>query len=979
MDLKDSIKKIPPSTLLSFGVLQKSPDDKFLCPVCGNGEGEDGTGIDINFIDGFWIGHCFKCNRSFDNLHFLSHHFHLNCQHDFKLILQKSAKLFGIESEDDWKKFNAKSNAQNKKHKPKQTDSPPKDYSQVIRYAEMQVEEWLKENGGKFRGLTLQTLRHGRIGYLPRKYYDEPAAKFKPGEKAFPTRIPLPAVTIPFSNNNFQFRALVKVKNANEKEIRYDAPDGSKKDIFLLEDLKAAKAEDVFFMVEGAFDALSIIQAGFKAVALTGPSVTERMQSQLKPLEVKPSIILMLDDDKKDFADNEVEKLKKLGFKAAKAFLPTVISKKVEGSDLLEKVSIKDANDYLQADESDLKVCLQDILKSAVFEEAKSTAEDETSEKTNKRKTSKDFFPDCPVELYIPYGFKYSQGQLWKTFKTKGHDDEMILPFPVFVEKIRYLRTQDESKTNYDICFKRDGFWDKIYDVPAHRVSDARALSKVFSDNKMPIDSKTAARLSTYFSKMMLDPLNLKKVPETKIFKEAGWYDDHFKTFVYPTDKDGKYYVENSVHLETAFKKAGSRERLKELLLKIIFASPEARLAFGIVQAAPLVKPLKCRNIILHLWGSSEIGKTAIANALISSWGDPKTMQGSWGDTMNYILDRANNYNDLPVYIDDTQKMHKKTRENIDTILYRLEDGKTKGRLKGVQEHFVASDVRKASYVVMSTGEQPLRNSNSQQGVYTRVIDVHVTKEFMDAALAKECHEVTAENYGHFGEEYVESLIGKFDDLKEYRKSLYDKIRFKAARLNGWQGRFKDINTLTKDQVGLIDSHIQAFALGYTGLIAFCRAIFGESIVQGLLNMIDDDIDIFIKNNSISKLSSNAERMLPSIRELQYSNPKNFIFEREGGKPSYQSEDRTTWGIVRLNGGLDIYVAQFKKLVREMGAQSAEEIIEGLHDMGVLNEGNLKEHSRKHAKQIFLKMSDGKDVNTACISIKPAVIERQIE
>ena len=51
-NVKHEILAISPDTLHARGVIKLAGDNKsFVCPVCGNGEGEDGTGITPKFIE----------------------------------------------------------------------------------------------------------------------------------------------------------------------------------------------------------------------------------------------------------------------------------------------------------------------------------------------------------------------------------------------------------------------------------------------------------------------------------------------------------------------------------------------------------------------------------------------------------------------------------------------------------------------------------------------------------------------------------------------------------------------------------------------------------------------------------------------------------------------------------------------------------------------------------------------------------------
>ena len=59
-ETKSAISALEPATLEAHGVIQKAKTG-YICPLCGNGEGKDGTGIDLHEVNGTYLGKCFKC------------------------------------------------------------------------------------------------------------------------------------------------------------------------------------------------------------------------------------------------------------------------------------------------------------------------------------------------------------------------------------------------------------------------------------------------------------------------------------------------------------------------------------------------------------------------------------------------------------------------------------------------------------------------------------------------------------------------------------------------------------------------------------------------------------------------------------------------------------------------------------------------------------------------------------------------------
>ena len=105
-DVKTQIKNIPPEELAARGVIvpaRTKANGKltYICPECGNGEGDSGDGIAFEYKDGAWLAKCFKCGKGFDNFILLALHYHLDPRADFPEICRRAAADFGLSADND--------------------------------------------------------------------------------------------------------------------------------------------------------------------------------------------------------------------------------------------------------------------------------------------------------------------------------------------------------------------------------------------------------------------------------------------------------------------------------------------------------------------------------------------------------------------------------------------------------------------------------------------------------------------------------------------------------------------------------------------------------------------------------------------------------------------------------------------------------------------------------------------------------------
>ena len=135
-------------------------------------------------------------------------------------------------------------------------------------------------------------------------------------------------------------------------------------------------------------------------------------------------------------------------------------------------------------------------------------------------------------------------------------------------------------------------------------------------------------------------------------------------------------------------------------------------------------------------------------------------------------LERAAEYsNDFPLAINERQvasgAMGK--QEALESLVYTIEGGRGKIRAS-------RSGIRRTATwrtIAMATGEEPLSQDTSVQGVKTRLIELHAAPVLEDR-LAQELYGFTAETHGTAGIEF----------LKHLQEEGFEKIRSDFKKLN---------------------------------------------------------------------------------------------------------------------------------------------------------------------------------------------------
>lgn len=123
------------------------------------------------------------------------------------------------------------------------------------------------------RGISKSTINKFKLGYDPDFKIDNNTT--------------IKAVIIPTSHNTFTAR------NTEESEIRYRRSPGPT-NIF---NIKALNQNLPVIITEGEFDALSILDAGFNAIALSGVENNQKLIEECLNTEFKSTLLIALDND----------------------------------------------------------------------------------------------------------------------------------------------------------------------------------------------------------------------------------------------------------------------------------------------------------------------------------------------------------------------------------------------------------------------------------------------------------------------------------------------------------------------------------------------------------------------------------------------------------------------------------------------------------------------------------------------------------
>lgn len=232
----------------------------YVCPLCGSGTGPNGTGafmLDPSKDCTTW--HCFSCDSGGDLFDLIGLMDGIDARADFPRVLGEAREMFGRGAFVDSMAVSERPRGIHAK-----PAEPEPDYGDYLKQCRAAIDGGMAYLQG--RGFTAETVARFNLGY--------DAAQN--------------AITIPVNNSRHAYAA---------RYLDPDAPHRYKShgrlDVFNVADLY--KGEPCF-VVEGQFDAMSVGQAGGRAVAIMGSNVNA-LYRQLEGRKPSAALIIAMDAD----------------------------------------------------------------------------------------------------------------------------------------------------------------------------------------------------------------------------------------------------------------------------------------------------------------------------------------------------------------------------------------------------------------------------------------------------------------------------------------------------------------------------------------------------------------------------------------------------------------------------------------------------------------------------------------------------------
>lgn len=243
----------------------------YICPLCGNGTGSTGDGMRIDPHGNGKQLKCFKCGFYGDIVDLYQQEHNCTAGDAFTALRDRFNITIDAEATrtpTEPRKVEQGINTTTAENQPETAAERP-DYAAYLNECYTHRNDPAAVKYLSFRGISQETATAYKLGYDPRKGL----------------------LIIPASRHFYAARYI----NPEAKQ-RYDNPKGAKTELFNAQAIYNEESRPVF-IVEGAFDALSIIEAGSQAVALNSTSNYNKVLEMVRKKATKNTLILCLDND----------------------------------------------------------------------------------------------------------------------------------------------------------------------------------------------------------------------------------------------------------------------------------------------------------------------------------------------------------------------------------------------------------------------------------------------------------------------------------------------------------------------------------------------------------------------------------------------------------------------------------------------------------------------------------------------------------
>ena len=368
-------------------------------------------------------------------------------------------------------------------------------------------------------------------------------------------------------------------------------------------------------------------------------------------------------------------------------------------------------------------------------------------------------FTDCPVDNLKSGQWNADDTGVYKMDYSPSMEPIKIKACPHPIIPVEIINNIDTNTEKVKLAFYKRRKWQ--YAVVEKKIIASNTAIIQLANRGIEVTSENAKNLVSYLAEI----IELNNLENTDGTTHLGWIEKDFVPYTSKYKYDGDVAYKN---IYESVSQKGQYETWKKEIKELRNNSRTLRFLMAASFASPLVKIFQINPFIVHLWGKSSNGKTVAQMICASIWGDPKKGKLlSSLDSTKVASERLCNFlRNIPLILDELQ-ITKTKYKTYDTLIYELTEGK--GRDRGTVDGGLTETTEWDNIIILS-GEEPITNSSSKEGVKNRVIEIEENEKII--ANGNEVVNLILNNYGFAGKEFIEIIQNKEDLFIQYNELI---------------------------------------------------------------------------------------------------------------------------------------------------------------------------------------------------------------
>lgn len=371
-------------------------------------------------------------------------------------------------------------------------------------------------------------------------------------------------------------------------------------------------------------------------------------------------------------------------------------------------------------------------------------------------------------------------------------------------------------------------------------------------------------------------------------------------------------------------------------------------------------------SVLFCLCNSSSKGKSTTAMLCASVYSSPVLNKGvaiTFNGTENALQEFLSQINGLSVVFDE---LGSSTITNLERLMYNFCLGRSKLRLNGDAS---LQDVKEFSSVIFTTSEISFISEKSMDGIKTRVFQIEDTLT-KNAQNSDNIKNIVMQNYGVAGNEYLQMLVNKGQEIIEADYQKYKDMLIKNSKELDEKLQVKGSNILTDSTLAayeqkkrLTDRILSKLAI-VVQAAEYAKELFNFNIE--ISDMIDYSLNL---TNAIESAQTPEDELLTIVHEDFVKNIRKYkmnypfalkIFgKRKAEAIDYNSINIGYVGLIRLSASDNYYeicVAKnyFEQLMKNNQISDFRKRLKNLRASGIL----VAEKDRLVAREKIIEIID---------------------